>query len=842
MTPRPTSQLELVEPLRSFLESFSQELTEQKFVPAFRDELKKLLASLDRLQQTEETLQQVSEGVERLREVFAPAGTKLLDGARDLETAMRTGAEQIRSRAADVLSELVQTHEKLEGSLRSEAGLLQEQTAASREAVGRAVAEIESRLTGLTFQLEGLCERLHSEVSAAENVQVPQPMMEYPVAAPEPVTATVEITEELRELIARSEAAVARELERHHQTLSESLRREQRDDHERTAKIDEQITNALSTVGPRIQDELDSAMTRLRDQIQTLILAETSAPRAETKDDTSAPLADLSGAIAASETRILREISGLQVQQKTQKSDGLQAEKILRDLTQGLDDAMQRCAVRLSGDSQAAKDSLTNLQKIAQQLKDSAQQDHERMGIAFGQIDSLVKTQREQKQFVEGEFRAALSRLDTHGRTLEQKVDEDRQMLSQLNAAMQRAEQAATTATELALSDSRTQRDKIEVGLKDLRERLNRGLEEEQERSAEILRHIAEAWTEALETLREFIQKTLAGRTDALAGRFEGMERKLTEQSTAAGNFQREIQGEIRRAGQMFEEKVGALKSETESFTAAMESHVKAVSSDVAALRAKQDQSLAVLREAIRANYDDNSARLKDVIESSYDTFVKQSGSLPQSIERFSHLLQSMHQGDQLSLQTIVSNTQNTMALTTEKFELLLTDSNAMKKFYPLLDKKLEKQAGEMDALRKSQMRVDKDMTDMKSTLRELDEQQQAQRAELKEALRDMQARSGEALLNAREEIADVKADIASFSKEDLPTFRRDISALLTSKFEGIEQTLSARENDLRKEMMDQITESQAASKKTVMIVAALVGLSMVLQLVLRLAHSGAAH
>ncbi len=75
---------ELIQPLQSFLETFTQELTEQKFVPAFRDELKRFLSTIENLQKSEASLQQIAVGVDRLREVFAPAGTKLLEGAKDL--------------------------------------------------------------------------------------------------------------------------------------------------------------------------------------------------------------------------------------------------------------------------------------------------------------------------------------------------------------------------------------------------------------------------------------------------------------------------------------------------------------------------------------------------------------------------------------------------------------------------------------------------------------------------------------------------------------------------------------------------------------------------------------
>src|SRR5512142_1796840 len=132
MTPKSGPPSELLEPLQAFLQTFTQELTEQQFVPAFREELRRLVAAIENLQQSEESLQQIARGVDRLREVFAPAGTRMLENVKDLESLMRTNANDLRDRSSQVIKDLLSTHDQLEAALRNEAGLIQEQTSASR--------------------------------------------------------------------------------------------------------------------------------------------------------------------------------------------------------------------------------------------------------------------------------------------------------------------------------------------------------------------------------------------------------------------------------------------------------------------------------------------------------------------------------------------------------------------------------------------------------------------------------------------------------------------------------------------------------------------------------------
>ena len=166
MTPaKPGMQQELIEPLREFLQTFTQELTEQQFIPAFRDELRRLLTAFERIQESGDTLQQIATGVDRLREVFTPSGTRVLEGVKELEALMRNNADGLKVQAEEVLTDLLKTHNELEVALREEAGVLRDQTAIGRDALTRTATEIEERLSALTKQIDGLCRKTESEVA-----------------------------------------------------------------------------------------------------------------------------------------------------------------------------------------------------------------------------------------------------------------------------------------------------------------------------------------------------------------------------------------------------------------------------------------------------------------------------------------------------------------------------------------------------------------------------------------------------------------------------------------------------------------------------------------------------
>lgn len=844
MTPTATTTSELLQPLQSFLEAFTQELTEQKFVPAFRDELKRLMGALEALQASEDSLQQIARGVDRLREVFAPAGTRLLEGAKDLEEQMRSNSEVLRERADAVLRDLVQTHESLEAALRAEAGLLQDQTSASREVLTRTVGDMEGRLSGLTSQVDMLCRHLEQKAEEFGSFTFAQPAENAAVTTPPNISAALALPEELRELIAGSQQSVVRELERHRQELAEGLRQNRGGDDERLAQLETRVNHALAAVGPRLQEEIESAVSLLRDQIQTLILAEIESRRlsAEQLPEGREPAAfgasigEFTAALTGSESRILREMTSLR---KSQKAEQSEAEQILKELVQGLNAAASRYDAQSSTAAQTIQESVSALREMVAKSETVDQKNAQQMQELHARLDGLAADSGLTRKGVEDALKSAQQRVSAQAQLIEVKVQEDRHAFAQMMAAFSRAEQAANSATELTLSDGRVQRDKIENGLKDLRERVERGFAVEAEQLQAVLHQIAEAWTEALETLREFVQKTVAGRTDEIIGWLRNLEVRLEETRQADDSVQRELQAEVRRTGTVFDERIHALKDETQAFTTTMESHVKAVSGEVAALRSKQEQQLAVLKEAIRANYDDNAQRLREVVEAAYDSFIQQTSGLPQSLERFAHLIQSLHQGDQLALQAVASDTKNLLSMSRDSFETLVNDNAAVKKIYPLIDKKLEKQNAELELVRKAQVRHDKDLDDLKGSLALLKNQQETKGDHVRSDLSRLEDGLAERFGAVKEDLAALRRELEALQREDLPNSRRELSAMLTSKFELIERTLQERQDGLRKEMLDAAARGRRAGLRAALVIAALVALSIALQLFAGLGGSG---
>ena len=198
----------------------------------------------------------------------------------------------------------------------------------------------------------------------------------------------------------------------------------------------------------------------------------------------------------------------------------------------------------------------------------------------------------------------------------------------------------------------------------------------------------------------------------------------------------------------------------------------------------------------------------------------------------FSHQSRDKLSSD-LALQAIGSDTKNVLNLSNEKFDILVNDNNAIKKFFPLLDKKLEKHSAELDTVRKSQVRQDKELADLPQLLSQMKEQHEEQIRELREEMSRMQTANEERLEFVKSELHDIKYEQGAMQSEDLPGFRREVSQLVTSKLEFIENTLHERQESVSKEIHFALDRGHTANKKTFTTVAILVGLSIVLQLVM---------
>ena len=830
MTPKPGPLQDLVEPLQSFLQTFTQELTEQQFIPAFRDELRRLVTAIDNLQQSEDTLQQIARGVDRLREVFAPAGTRLLEGVKDLETLMRSNATDLRDRSGDVLKDLLSTHDQLEAALRNEAGLLQEQTSASRDALTRTVADVEGRLQTLTATLESLCRKMETE--AAELVSAPRAIETptQPQTVVQQVPVTVNLPAELHDLLARTEATVQTELQRQRGELLSAFKQTSSQNETRLEQIDRAVDQALSGVGPRVQEELDQALERMRDQFQSFLLSVPTAPAPTSGGESTAPQvsADVfAGSLAASEKRILSELVTLR---KSQKGEQAAAEKVIKDLAREYDEAARKQIALVQNESQQLAESLSGLQQLASALQSEERSSREQLTALKSATEKLAASHQEQDQRRTKEAQEALESLRAQSQLLTQKAEEDKNIQTQLAAAIGRAEQAATTATERAHSESRMLREKIDSSLKDLAERIQRDTASETGRIQDVLRQLAQAWQGELAALRDEITRVTGEASESIAANLKQLQALINDGQRTEQAANRDLHGEIGRMATALDDRVGNLQTATEAFTQEMQSHVKAVAGEVAKQRASQEQSLAVLKEAIRANYDDNAARLKEVIEGGYDAFVKQIGTIPAALDRYAHLIQSLHQGDQLALQAISSDTKNILGLTTEKFELMLADSAAMKKVYPLLDRKLEKHSQEIEGVRKAQSKQDKELAELRSQLGSVQEKADTHAKSLKEETRRFEHDTAEQFAVTQGSLRDVQSELKSVQEEDLPAFRREFATLLSTKFDLMETSVRDRQQALKSEIFTRMDDERHSRNRVYLLLGLLAVLAVTVQ------------
>ena len=161
----------------------------------------------------------------------------------------------------------------------------------------------------------------------------------------------------------------------------------------------------------------------------------------------------------------------------------------------------------------------------------------------------------------------------------------------------------------------------------------------------------------------------------------------------------------------------------------------------------------------------------------------------------------SLNQGNQLALQSISSDTKNLLTMSNDKFEALVTDTSAIKKFFPLLDKKVERHTVELDHVRKGQARHDKDLTDLKAGQVQAKEKRDGQTREVKEDIRGLHRETTERFRITDESLNSVRSELKALQQEDLPAFRREFATLLTTKVDLRGVPVGERQEALRTEI-----------------------------------------
>lgn len=849
MTPaKPTPAAELVEPLRQFLESFTQELTEQQFIPAFRGELGKLAEGLDNIQQSGETLQQIARGVDRLRDVFAPAGTRMLEGVKDLETQLKAGGDQLRSRAEEVLLQLQTTHRELEQALRAESGLLVDQNSASREALGRLAIDVEEQLKSFSGKLDALCRKAEQEIEqisqlstrVAEQVtdQQIQSSQPQPMSAPAPMAVAAN-TEEFSQLLARTESTVSEELARYSSELRDLLSSNTKDHGERLAKIDKTIDEALRTVAPRVQSELDSALARLRDQMDAIVRAERELPLAESAETPVPAVVDTSSfvtALSSAENRILREFDE---QRKSGAQDLSEIQKGLADFALDLAEVTEKQTERIEREQQVVKELLLKLERMAKERSavlakvgrqiDDQSQSVETLRNVVAQSGTQMQQQVGQ---VSEQLGSQMSLLRSQGDQLGALQQAEDERFTHVRGFLTRLDEQANKLVDLQSQETRATRERIETSISELRSRWDGRLEQLTQKSAEIAVKLSQELGGQLDEMKQEVGHRLHDLGEALRSDLTRFDNVVREQSKHQEAQNRDLATEVSRVTGLIDEKLSNFESrreENERFTRAIESHVKVVATEVSALRSKQQEQLEVLKEAIRANYDDNAARLKEVFDGAYDRFLEQIRTIPQTLERYSKFIETMNQSNQLALQGIAGTAENILTVTSE----LKSDNEAQKKFFPLLNKSLEKHGQMLEAVRRSQSDHDKNFSQTGKSLQETREEVTRFLIDLKGELRRVEGAEQTRLSELVQMLGTTFSELEKLQRNDLPAFRREVIQLVQSKFEFIETTQAERLTALKAELNEQLEAQQKVARKDAKLLAVLVALGVFAQFAL---------
>lgn len=842
MTPsKPGLGTELVEPLRNFLESFTQELTEQQFIPAFRDELGKLAQAFENIQQAGDTLQQVARGVDRLRDVFAPAGTRMLEGVKELESQMRTNSDLLRTQANEVLAQLQGSHSELEAALRRESGLLSEHSSAGRDAVMRISGEVEERLSTFSQKLDQLCVRAEQELAqfsalASRSSEAAAPVV---MAAPAQVASaqvTLESSEELKSLLSRTESGVAEELSRHSSEIRDLLSLNTKENQERLARLDKTIDEALRAVAPRVQSELDSALTRLRDQMDALVRAEREAPATPVQQHTEqeqTPATVVITSLTSTENKLLREFDELR---KSGSTELAEIQKGLSNLALDLAEITEKQTERVEREQQVIKESLIKVDRMLKERAAEFGQVTKHLADNRNQLDGFKAQQAQSATQVQQLLSGSLEKLGAQAQLTQSVKDSVDSGFNALKVNVARIEEYLPKTVEQSVQESRAARERIEAALGDLRGKLDGRFDASLQKSEESLKNLASSWAEQYRELKGEIEKKLDSAGDVLKSDLEKLATLLREQSKQQELRLGDVADELVRAHTILDERMSKFESsreENEQFTRAIEQHVKVVASEVTTLRSKSQEQLEVLKEAIRANYDDNAARLKEVIDGGFDRFLEQIRTVPQALERYSKFTEAMHQSSQLALQGIAGDTGNLLTLAKAEFSEIRSNSDAQKKLFPLINKSLEKHGGLLEGVRRAQAEQDKVLDKQSKYQQESRDELTRFLIDLKGEVRRVEGAEQTRLTELDQMLHSIYGELEKLQRNDLPTFRRELINLIQSKFDFIESTNSERQNAFRAELMTRLEEDRKNTKKMLTIIAGLVGLGVFVQLAL---------
>lgn len=714
---------ELLEPLRAFLETFTDELAQQKFIPAFQKEIAQVRGAFEDLSRSQETLEQIARGVDRLREVFAPAGTRLLEHVKELEQLLAKNVEQLHGYAREVLTNLQKTHEELEGSLRSDAEHIRESAEADREVLARAVADVEKRLARLTS----------------------------PLPSAHPGGGPVEEGSQagLRELFEAMRGELEEKWGQIHLTLEEGLAASQQPGKADLQRIADSVQEIASGIGPKVQREVETALAVLQGDVQAVAHKAAGARKKEKSGGEGRgqfPVAreDLRAELAAGIDPLGKKLAALR---EAYRGDLTEFQRPLTEILQKL---TKEASVREKRSQQAlavVTESLGRLEKLTHEAREAA-------AMPKATLESFAETARQQKE----EFKRHASG--------------ESEFFERVEAQIAHAQEAALAAAEKMQKENAACYRQIEEGLGALPETFTVSLEADRSEIEAFLNRLSGEWQE----------------------RWTG---GLGEVTAALGELEESITQRLADIATTQASESQAQRETTQILTAEFDR----VSSEVALVRSVHAAYPDNLKDAIKGGYAEAQERLGQVIDAGYDKFLQQISTVPQSLERYANLLESLHQSDELALNAIAADCRNILKLASKEFEELGRRHEVLKKIFPVLERRLERQLGEIgavrrvaDSLEKALQAVGKELRGAETSLSELLHSQSAQTA-------DLAGRTAQGLAEVSKALEKVRADIEHLRRDALATLQHEITDLVTSKFEFMERALVDHHSALKSDL-----------------------------------------
>jgi predicted DNA-binding protein len=718
---------ELLEPLRAFLETLSEELTEQKFLPALRGEIGHLREVFDNLSQSQETLERIAHGVERLRDVFAPAGTRLLTSVKEMEQQLSQHMAQLQGFAGDALTSMKQTHEDMARSLRTGTGLVQE----SAPAEGQALKAVDVSL------LQPLEAKTHEFYEATRH-------------------------------------ALDVEWERIHAALSEGLSNLQESEDQRLERLSTILREIASGMGTQIRAEVEAILAPLCTRVQAVAepVAE-SGPKGKGgvkgKPEKTYGGDELRGALSGVEGRLTQKLAEFRA---NWGSDSSKLREAVTTITTRLAEETHAQEKRMQGTLEAVTHSFARLEELT----------HQTGAASANSVREVTEQHRKESAKHEAAQKALFEKLETRIASAQEAV---------------RAAIDKTTRENAALTKH------IEKDFQAVQETLHTSFQTSQAEFSALLERVSGVWS-----------KQWGDKFGEITAKLGGLEELRKHFSQLSDAYTKDSQSRDK-------------KSE------ALQAGFQQVADGLAQVRVAQEASPRVVKEAVHQNYNETQERLRQVIDAGYDRFLQQISSVAQTVERYANLLESLHKSDELALNSISSDCKSLLKVAREEFDYLRSSEEAMKKIFPLLEKKLERQLGEIggvrrvaDNLEKSSQALSDALKQARSSLGELLQEQNVQTAELAE-------RTVQGFREVATALSQVRADIEKLQESALATLQRELMDFTASKFEFMEKSLSDHQTVFKSDLLARLNEERRERRRSTNWLVGFVAFGVFLQLLI---------